>query len=103
MSKALLVFIVTLTLPVTALALPNEKERHYSKQLERMEKKIKLNDEQKLQVELIFKQHHQKHKALKAETRAQIEQVLTTEQLEKLQHIKKQRQKSGEETIVGQP
>ena len=90
---------MALALPLTVSAMPGEGEGagagnggKHANRLEKMAKKLDLTDDQKAKLEVIFKEQHAKHKALREETRERMSQVLTAEQMEKMQKMKKRRQ-----------
>ena len=90
---------MALALPLTVSAMPGEGEGagagnggKHANRLEKMAKKLDLTDDQKAKLEVIFKEQHAKHKALREETRERMSQVLTAEQMEQMQKMKKRRQ-----------
>jgi len=96
MNKKLIVLTLALALPLTVSAMPGESAgggggRHGNR-LERMAKKLDLTDDQKAKLEVIFKEQYAKHKALKEETRERMSHILSAEQMEKMQEMKKRRQ-----------
>jgi len=95
MNKTLLTLAIALTFPLTAAAFPGgygpDSEAHQGHRIERLTQELKLSDAQKSQVEAIFKEQHEKAKALHEETHAKLSKVLSPEQLTKLEDLKKQR------------
>jgi len=96
MNKKLIVLTLALALPLTVSAMPGEGAGggggKHGNRLERMAKKLDLTDDQKAKLEVIFKEQHAKHKALKEETRERMSHILSAEQMEKMQEMKKRRQ-----------
>ena len=97
MNKKLIILAMALALPLTVSAMPGEgagagNGGKHANRLEKMAKKLDLTDDQKAKLEVIFKEQHAKHKALREETRERMSQVLTAEQMEKMQKMKKRRQ-----------
>lgn len=93
----MIIMAMALALPLTVSALPGENAASgpagkHANRLEKLAKKLDLTDDQKAKLEVIFKEQHAKHKALKEETRERLSKVLTAEQMEKMQEMKKHRQ-----------
>lgn len=95
MKKTLLTLAIVLTFPLTAAAFPGGhgpgSEEHQKHRIERLTKELNLTDEQKTQVEAIFKEQHDKFKALREETHAKLGTVLSPEQMTRMEELKKQR------------
>lgn len=91
-----IILAIALSLPLSAMAYSGEKgesEKTHTKHLERITKKLDLSSEQQAKLNVILKDHHQKHKALKDELRAQMKEILSPEQMEKMREIKKHHHK----------
>jgi len=58
--------------------------------VERLAEKLNLTDEQKTQLESIFAEQGEKRRALREETRTQMQEVLTAEQLTQLNEMRQQ-------------
>ena len=94
MNKKLFCLILAFSIPLSAYAEPGSKgggKDWHAKKMERMVEQLKLTDEQKPQVEAIFKEQHAKIKVIREESRSQLEKVLTQEQIAKLDEMKKNR------------
>jgi protein CpxP len=95
MNKTLLTLVCAMTFPLAAAAFPGGSgpgpEDHQKHRLERLTQELKLTNEQKSKVEAIFKEEHEKFKALHEETHGKLGTVLTPEQMTKLEDLKKQR------------
>ncbi|BBL35666.1 hypothetical protein Nstercoris_01941 [Nitrosomonas stercoris] len=95
MNTNLVAIIFALALPLTAVANSGEYQKdhtHYqATKIERMGKHLSLTDEQKTKLEALFKQNREKFKALREESRTQMQSILTPEQYSKLQETKQQR------------
>jgi protein CpxP len=95
MNKTLLTIALVMTFPLTAAAFPGEsgpgREEHHKHRIERLTQELKLTDDQKSKVEAIFKEQHDKFKALHEETHGKLGAVLSPEQMTRLEALKKQR------------
>ena len=95
MNTKIAMIALALTLPLTVAAFPGgPHEGHKGNPAERVEhlaKKLDLNADQKIQLEQIFKEQHEKREALHAETQQRLQSVLTPDQLSKFESMKKQR------------
>ncbi|MGZ5012747.1 MAG: Spy/CpxP family protein refolding chaperone [Methylobacter sp.] len=94
MNKKIITIALALALPLTVAAAPGDKgdfEGDHANRVERLAKNLDLNAEQKSKVEVIFKEQHEKLKAIHEETRARLQAVLTKEQMTKMDEMKKQR------------
>jgi protein CpxP len=78
-------------LPVVILAAPGHWAKHGDHMIERMSEKLELTAEQKSQVEALFKEQHEKRKALHEETHARLTEILTNEQEAKLGQMREDR------------
>lgn len=78
-----------LTLPLIATAAPDGKsmDEHLDKRLEHMQKRLELNDEQVSELRGVFQEHKEELKTLHESMKADVEEVLTPEQLEKFEHM----------------
>ena len=95
MNKKIIIMAMALALPLTVSAFPGEGAGpggKHANRLEKMAKKLDLSDDQKAKLEVIFKEQHEKHQALRKETRERISEILTAEQIEKMQKMKKRHQ-----------
>jgi periplasmic protein CpxP/Spy len=94
MKKQFAVFVLMLSIPLTALAVPEESSgggRGRGPNMERLTKELNLTDEQKTQLETIFKEQRAKHKALREEGHTRMREVLNQEQMKKLDEMRKAR------------
>jgi len=85
-----------LIFPLTAVASPGgydkgDSEQYRAKKIERLNQELSLTDEQKTQLEALFKEKGEKMKAVREETRSQLQTILTADQYSKLQELKKRR------------
>ena len=96
----MIIMAMALALPLTVSAFPGEGAGPGGKHANRMEKltkKLDLTDDQKAKLEVIFKEQQAKRKALTEETHERMSEVLTAEQMEKMQEMKKRRQEKRKE------
>lgn len=96
MNKKIVTLAIALALPLTVAAFPGgggggRFEGHRAHRVERLAKKLDLNDEQKVQLEVIFKEQWEKLDAVDRETRARMQGVLSPEQMNKLDELRKRR------------
>jgi protein CpxP len=85
-----------LVFPLTVAASPGghhkgDFEHYRAKKIERLNQELSLTDDQKTQLETLFKQQGEKVKAVRKETRSQLQSILTPEQHTKLQELKQRR------------
>lgn len=83
-----------LVLPLSVFAMPGMGEHpmppHH--QSEQMAKELGLNDEQKVKLAEVFKQQHEKFRAIHEETHLLIKQLLTPEQVAQWEKMKQLQQ-----------
>lgn len=96
MNTKILMIALALTLPLTAGAFPGGGDGHGFRhspenKLERLAEKLELSDEQKQQLQTIFKEQREKHEALREETDSRMKQVLTEDQMKQLETMKQSR------------
>jgi periplasmic protein CpxP/Spy len=94
MNKKIITLALALSLPLTAAAFPGDQgdfEGHHANRVEHLTKELNLTPEQKTKVETIFKEQHEKIKIIHEETRRRLEEVLTKEQMTKMDDMKRQR------------
>jgi Spy/CpxP family protein refolding chaperone len=94
MNKKIITLALALALPLTVAAYPGDKgdfEGHHANRVERLTKNLELTPEQKTKVEAIFKEQEEKLKIVHEETHKRLQEVLTKEQITKLDDLKKQR------------
>lgn len=80
MNKKTIGIVLALSIPLTAMAV-EDTQAEVAKKVECLTKDVGLNAEQQAKVQTIFEQKAQKAKALREEIHAQIQQVLTPEQV----------------------
>lgn len=108
MNKTLIGLALALSIPLTALAEAGQKSqecRWHGPRMERLTKELNLTDQQKAQVETIFKEQKEKYKAIHEETRTRLKSVLTEEQMTKMDEMRQrrlERWKKGDQP-VGKP
>ena len=94
MNKKIITLALALALPLTVAAYPGDKgdfEGHHANRVERLTKNLELTPEQKTKVEAIFKEQEEKLKIVHEETHKRLQEVLTKDQITKLDELKKQR------------
>lgn len=94
MNKKAICIVLALGFPLAASAGAGPKgdfESRHGKKMERMYKELNLTEEQKPQVEAVYKEQHEKIRAIRNETRGKLEQILTPEQMAKFDEMKKKR------------
>lgn len=87
MNKKLLILAAMLILPLTTVYADPFQSGHHGHHLERLSKELSLDAEQKAKVETIFKEEHEKFRALHEEAHNKIKEVLTAEQSAKWEKI----------------
>ena len=106
MNKKMIIMAMALTLPLTVSAMPGEGAGpggKHANRLEKLTKQLDLTVDQKAKLEVIFKEQHAKHKALKEETRERMNQILNAEQKEKMKGMKKNRQDKRKDKKAAKP
>jgi len=94
MNKKIITLALALALPLTVAAFPGDNggfEGHHANRVERLTKSLDLTPEQKPKVEAIFKDQGEKFKIIHEETQKRLQEVLTKEQMTKMDDMKKQR------------
>ncbi len=94
MKKILLAAAIAASLPLTAAAFSgggSGPDDFHGRRMERLSKELSLTDEQKAAMETLFKEQHEKFKAIHEETRNKLGTILTPEQLAKMDEMKKHR------------
>jgi protein CpxP len=94
MNKKIIILALALALPLTAAAFSGDKgdfEGHHANRVEHLTKRLDLTPEQKTKLEALFKEQDKKLKIIHEETRTRLQEVLTKEQITKLDELKKQR------------
>lgn len=94
MNRKILILASALLLPLTAAALPEEGgyDAPVDHKLEHLSKELQLSAEQKTKLETIFKEQHEKFRAIHEESHNRIKEVLNPEQITKWEQMKKQHQ-----------
>ncbi len=93
MNKKIITLALALALPLTVAAFPGDRgdfEGHHAHRVERMTKNLNLTAEQKPKVEALFKVQEEKFKVIHDETHARLQEILTKEQMTKMDEMKKQ-------------
>jgi len=94
MNKKIISIALALALPLTVAAFPGGDPAgmaaHDNARIERMAKNLDLSADQKAKVEVIFKEQHDKMRAIHDETRTRIQGVLSKEQIAKMEAMKKE-------------
>lgn len=96
MNKKIISIALALALPLTVAAFPGDKDAehfggHRGDKIEHLAKQLDLNAEQKTKLTDIFTQERAKRDALRQETHSKMQEVLSPEQMTKLDEIKKDR------------
>jgi periplasmic protein CpxP/Spy len=94
MNKKIITLALALALPLTVAAYPGDKgdfEGYHANRVEHLTKNLELTPEQKTKVEAIFKEQEEKLKIIHEETHKRLQEVLTKDQITKLDELKKQR------------
>jgi protein CpxP len=95
MNTKIAIIALALTMPLTVAAFPGGQhgghEGNPAERVEHLAKKLDLTADQKTQLELVFKEQHEKREALHAETQQRLQSALNPEQLAKFEEMKKQR------------
>ena len=92
MNKKLIGIALALSIPLTAMA-TEDMQAEVNKKVECLAKDVGLNVEQQAKVKTIFEQKEQKSKVLREEVHAQMQQVLTPEQLSTMEEKHKKHDK----------
>jgi periplasmic protein CpxP/Spy len=82
-----LLLLTTLSLPISALAMDSHPMPPHHR-ADQLAKDLGLSEEQKTKLDEIFKQQHEKFRAVHEESHALIKQVLSPEQLSKWENMK---------------
>ncbi len=94
MNKKIITLALALALPLTVAAFPGDNadfEGRQANRVERLTKNLDLTPEQKTKVEAIYNEQRDKIKIIHEETRKRLEEVLSKEQMTKMDDMKKQR------------
>ncbi|MGR9086957.1 MAG: periplasmic heavy metal sensor [Gammaproteobacteria bacterium] len=107
MNKMIPTLAIVLAFPLAAAAFPGGgpgPDGHHGRRMERMTKELNLTDEQKTRVETLFKEQHENYKAIHDETQAKLGEILTPEQMTKMEEVKKQhREKWHQKRTIEKP
>ena len=93
MNKKIITLALALALPLTVAAFPGDNggfEGHHADRVERLTKDLNLTPEQKTKVEAIFREQQEKFKTIHEETQKRLQEVLTKEQMTKMEEMKMQ-------------
>lgn len=93
MNTKTLCLMLMLSVSSAVLAAPDSQgdmEGRHSNRLEHLSKNLDLTPEQKSQLAQVFKEEEAKLQAIHAETQNRLQEILSKEQLIKLQELKKQ-------------
>jgi|GEM_PF-6160668 len=91
MRKTLIALALLVPLAATAGGPP------HGERMEHVMKELDLTDTQQQQMKEIFKRHHERFTQLREDTEAEVSKILTPEQREKLDRMKKDRKEKWEE------
>lgn len=84
-------------LPSIIFAAPGHWGKHGERMINHMSEKLELNADQRSQVEALFKEQHEKRKALRQDTHARLNEILTDEQQAKLEQMREERERHWRE------
>lgn len=93
MNKKIIVLTINLALPLTAFAFtPGDKclDADHGHRVERLAKDLNLDDAQKIKVDILHKELHEKFKTIINETHTKMQEILTPEQRTKLEELNMQ-------------
>ena len=97
MNKKIVTTVIALILPLTVAAFPGSGsgggrfEGHRGERMERLAETLNLTEDQKSKLQVIFKEQRAKHEAIHQETRARMQEVLSAEQMAKMDELKQRR------------
>lgn len=96
MNKKILTIALALSLPLAVAASagdkgPDDFAGHRGDRVERLAKELDLTAEQKVQLQAVFQQEHEKRKAMREETHSQIQGLLNQDQMVKFEELRKNR------------
>ncbi|SDY04668.1 hypothetical protein [Nitrosomonas sp. Nm58] len=94
MNAKLIGMVVALAFPLTVAAYSGEKgdhEQYRAKKIERLDKELKLSEDQKVKIEALFKEQGEKYKAIHEETESRLQKILTPEQNTQFKEMKQRR------------
>lgn len=94
MNKKIITLALALALPLTVAAFPGDRGDfggHHAQRIEHLTQSLNLNPEQKTKVEALFKEQDEKFKVIHDETHKRLQEILTKEQMSKMDEMKKQR------------
>jgi Spy/CpxP family protein refolding chaperone len=89
-NKKMLVLAINLVLPLTAFAFPHGDkclDADHGHRIERLAKDLNLDEAQKTKVDILYKELHEKFRALINETHTKMQEMLTPEQRTKLEEL----------------
>lgn len=94
MNKKIVAVALAFSLPFTVAAFPHgqcDTDGHRANRIEHLTKSLDLTAEQRTRLEDIFKEQKDKSKIIHEQIHARMQEVLTPEQMAKLDEMKKQR------------
>jgi periplasmic protein CpxP/Spy len=92
MLKKIIILAMVLAIPLTLSAFPGDRtncEGSHANRIENLTKRLDLTAGQKSKVEALFKEQDEKLKIIHAETRARLQEMLSKEQMTKMDELKK--------------
>lgn len=103
--RKILFIAAILALPLTAFAYPGENDygQPVDHKLEHLNKLLQLSPEQKTKLEAIFKEQHEKFRAIHEESHSRMKEVLSPEQMQKMDDLRKQHQEQMREQAPRKP
>lgn len=100
MNVKLVSMVIALALPLSVVAYPGGKdnpEQYRAKKMERLNKELGLNEDQKVKIDALFKEQGEKGRALHKETQSRLQAILTPEQNTKLEEMEQRRHEKWRE------
>ena len=100
MNTKIISMVIALAFPLTVAAYPGGKgdhEQYRAKKIERLDKELKLSDDQKAKIDVLYKEQGEKHRVIHEETKSQLKTILTHEQNTKLEEMKQRRHEKWRE------
>lgn len=98
MKKTLIALTLAAIIPGAAYAASDQGGAHMrGAHVERLAERLELNDEQQAKVRALFEEQRAQHQAMREQMRGKMAEVLTPEQLAKMEAMREQRREHREE------
>ncbi len=98
--KTTLVALILTAFMAPAMSHDKVHDHEYKKgqhMMERLDKELGLSDELRQQVQAVFAEQHARHKALRAETKGRLNEILDAEQQTRLEQLRAERRARWQE------